>query len=87
MKKWEYKVTNPQGLHARPAGLLVREARKYVSRVLLESGGKRADARDLMELMDLDVRCGGTVVVTVSGEDEEAASQGIRHSRTRRCPP
>lgn len=78
MKKWEYKVTNPQGLHARPAGLLVREARKYVSRVLLESGGKRADAGDLMELMDLDARCGDTVAVTVSGEDEEAASQGIR---------
>lgn len=49
MKKWEYKVTNSQGLHARPAGLLVREA-----------------------------RCGDTVAVTVSGEDEEAASQGIR---------
>ncbi len=46
MKKWEYKVTNSQGLHARPAGLLVREARKYVSRVLLESSfPHRADAR------------------------------------------
>ncbi len=78
LKKWEYKVTHVQGLHIRPAGLLVREAGKYQSRIVLEFQGQTADARDMMELLDLDVKCGQTVAVTVSGEDEEAACQGIQ---------
>ena len=44
LKKWEYKVTHVQGLHVRPAGLLVREAGKYQSRIVLEFQGQTADA-------------------------------------------
>lgn len=78
MKKWEYKIKNELGIHARPAAMLVREAKKYDSRILLAVEGKTAPAADLMEIMELDVKCGQTVEVVFSGRDEERAYEGLK---------
>lgn len=41
MKEFEYTLTDPEGIHARPAGLLVKEAKKYESKISIFKGAKR----------------------------------------------
>ena len=77
MKQFEYTVTEPVGIHARPAGLLTKEAKKYKSTIMLTKGGKSVNVLKLMALMGLGVKCGDTVSVTVEGEDEETAAPAM----------
>ncbi len=72
MKSFEYTITDPVGLHARPAGLLVKEAKKYTDTILIHKGEKSAEAKKLMALMALCILKGETITVTVEGENEEA---------------
>jgi len=73
MKQFEYVITDPIGIHARPAGLLVKAAKALDSAVTIEkAGGKSAAATRLMAVMGLGVRQGDAVIVTVEGGDEEA---------------
>ena len=74
MKSFEYTITEPVGLHARPAGMLNKEARKYKSAILVHKGGKSANVLRLMALMQLGVKFGDTVTVTIEGEDEETVA-------------
>nr|WP_295946302.1 HPr family phosphocarrier protein [uncultured Agathobaculum sp.] len=78
MKQFEYVITDPVGIHARPAGLLVKEAKQHASRIMLQKGEKAADATRMMSVMGLGVKCGDTLNVTVEGEDEEAAAAAIQ---------
>lgn len=72
MKSFEYTVTDPVGIHARPAGNLAKEAKQYDSVITITKGGKSAEAKKLMALMGLGVKQGDTVTVTIEGGDEEA---------------
>lgn len=74
MKTFQYTITDPVGLHARPAGMLVKEVKKYESKVTIAKEGKSSDASKLMMLMALGVKCGDEITVEVSGADEETAS-------------
>lgn len=78
MKKFEYAVRDEVGIHARPAGLLVKEAKKYESKISITKDGKSAEATKLMALMGLGVKCGDTVEVTVDGSDEDTAFEGMK---------
>ena len=78
MKQFEYVITDPVGIHARPAGLLVKEAKQHASRIMLQKGEKAADATRMMSVMGLGVKCGDTLNVTVEGEDEEAAAAAMQ---------
>ena len=72
MKEFKYVVQDELGLHARPAGLLVKEAAKYKSAITLDSGAKKADAKRIMAVMSMGVKKGVEVTVTIEGEDEDA---------------
>lgn len=74
MKSFEYTITDENGIHARPAGMLVKEVRKHESKIVIIMGGQSADASRLMALMKLSVKCGQTVTVEVTGTDEEKTS-------------
>lgn len=78
MKSFHYVVKDEVGIHARPAGLLAKEAKKYSSKILLEKDGKTAEATRLMAVMALGVKCGEEIVVTVEGEDEETAFPEVK---------
>lgn len=78
MLSFEYTVKDPIGIHARPAGMLSREGKKYKSAISVIKNGKSANILRLMALMGLGVKCGETVTVTVEGEDEEVAFAGIK---------
>lgn len=77
MKTFNYIITDEVGIHARPAGMLVKEAKKYASTVSIVKGEKKADAKKLMVLMGLDVKCGEEVTVEVDGADEEEAAAAL----------
>ena len=75
MIQFQYTITDPNGLHARPAGLLVKEAQKFSSAVKLTRGEKSADLKRFFAVMGMGVKCGETVEVTVDGADEAQATQ------------
>lgn len=78
MKNFSYVITDEIGIHARPAGLLVKEAKKYASKVVIKANGKSAEATRLMAVMGMGVKCGQTVEVEVTGDDEDTASEGMK---------
>ena len=78
MKSFEYTITDPVGIHARPAGLLAKEAKKYAAKITITKDGKSAVASKLMALMGLGVKQGETVTVSVDGENEDEAFEGIK---------
>lgn len=73
MKEITYVITDEIGIHARPAGMLVKEAKAFTSKITLEANGKSADATKLMAVMSLGVKNGAEVVIKAEGEDEDAA--------------
>lgn len=75
MKTFNYTIKDEVGIHARPAGLLVKKAKEFESVITIDNNGKSAAATKLMAVMGLGVKCGDTVTVTVEGADEEKASQ------------
>ncbi len=73
MKTFDYMITDPDGIHARPAGLFVKEASKYTSDIRISKNGQEGDAKRLFAVMGLAVKQGETVSISAQGEDEEAA--------------
>ena len=73
MKQFTYTITDPVGIHARPAGLLAKAGKNYQSVINLQKGEKSANVTRLMAVMGLGVKCGDTVTVTAEGADEETA--------------
>ena len=78
MKTFSYTIQDAVGIHARPAGNLVKLIKGFSSSVTIEKEGKPPiNASALMKLMGLGVKCGDTVKFTVEGEDEEAAASAL----------
>ena len=82
MKEFQYTVKDACGIHARPAGLLVKVVKGFSSTATLEKNGKTCDLRKLMALMCMGVKQGEIVTVKVEGEDEEAAAAAIQQFLT-----
>ena len=78
MKSFSYTVKDELGIHARPAGMLVKEVKNFQSKVTLEKDGKSVDASRLMAVMGMGVKKNQTVTVTVEGDDEGAACDAIK---------
>ena len=74
MKQFTYAITDPIGIHARPAGMLARLAKSFAdSAVTLTKGDQTVKATQLMKLMNLGVKAGDEVTIGVEGGDEDAA--------------
>ena len=78
MKTFDYTIKDELGIHARPAGLLVKEAKKFESECTITKDGKTKKLTQLMMLMSLGVKQGETVIVTAEGADEDAAIAGLK---------
>lgn len=74
MKSFKYVITDPVGIHARPAGELVSAAQKCGADVTIRVGEKSASAKKLIKLMGLGIKQGTEVTVEISGENEDAAA-------------
>ena len=79
MKEFKYVITDAQGIHARPASELVIELKGVSSVVKLTKEGKTVEAKKLMAVMSLGIKCGQEVTVTVEGEDEDAVAEKLEN--------
>ena len=76
MKTVEYVITDPVGLHARPAGLFVKKAAEYQSGITVKNmeNGKSVDAKRIMAVMSLGVKQGNKIELSIEGTDEDTAA-------------
>lgn len=75
MKTFDYTIKDALGVHARPAGLLVKAVKALDSKVTIEKDGKSADASKLFAVMGLGIKNADTVRISVEGGDEEASAK------------
>ena len=74
MKQFEYTINDPLGIHARPAGMLVKEAKAFADTVVtITKNGTTVKATQLMKLMSLGVKQGDVVTFIADGANEDAA--------------
>ena len=77
MKEFTYTVKDKVGIHARPAGMLVKLVKEYSSDVYIEKGDKRIKADRLIAIMNMGIKNGDTVTVTIEGDDEKEAYNAL----------
>ena len=74
MKNFTYTITDPLGIHARPAGLLAKLAKDYAdTAITIEKDGNSVKASQLIKLMGLGVKQGDVVAIAAEGASEDAA--------------
>ncbi len=67
------KLTNPTGLHMRPAGNLCREAVKYKCKVTFAYGAYIANAKSVLSVLGAGVKLGDEITLICDGIDETEA--------------
>ncbi len=72
-----YRITSENGLHARPATVLVSTAVKFKSDTFIIHNGKRVDMKSIMGVMSLGIYCGDTITFEITGEDEAECMKKI----------
>lgn len=77
MKEFNYVIQDEQGIHARPAGVLVKAANEFQSDIQVDKDGKKGDLKRIFGVMGLGIKKGDNVRVIIEGPDEEAAAQKI----------
>ena len=77
MKEFKYVITDNEGIHARPAGELVKLAKEFTSSVTISKDGKSGDCKKIFAIMGLGIKGGMEVVLKFDGEDEDAAYEKI----------
>lgn len=78
MKQFTYTITDPMGIHARPAGILVRAIKAQDSTVTIaKADGKSIVGTKLMALMGLGIKQGEAVTITVEGGSEDANAAAL----------
>ena len=78
MVSFNYVIQDEIGIHARPAGMLAKEAKAFESKITLAAKGKEADVTRLMAVMGMGIKCGDEVTVSAEGADEEKAIEALK---------
>ncbi len=78
MKEFKHVIADPLGMHARPAGMLVKAVAGYASKITVTAPTGTADAKRLMALMRLAAKQGMELTITVDGADEEQAATELQ---------
>ena len=78
MVYFSHTIQDALGIHARPSGLISREANKYESDIAIVKGDKRADAKKVFTLMSLGAKKGDTIQIEIFGKDEEIAGKAFK---------
>lgn len=78
MEKITYVITDKMGLHARPAGLLVKLAQKYKAKIMVQKGDQTNDAKKIFGVMSLAAKQRDQLDFFIEGEDENAAAAALQ---------
>lgn len=76
--KFDYTITDELGIHARPAGLLVEETKKFESKITISLKDNTVDASSIMKIMMLQAKQNDTVTIEATGPDEEEAIEALK---------
>jgi len=71
------KITNEQGLHARPADLIARRAAEFESAIEITKDGNQVDAKSILSLMTLAAEKGSELAIVARGADAQAAIDAL----------
>lgn len=77
MVRFVFAVKDKTGLHARPAGLLVKEAAKCTGKVTIRKGEQTGNAKSIFNVMGLSVKANEEVEITVEGEKEIQEAEAL----------
>lgn len=77
MKSFQFTVTDPLGIHARPAGMLVKLCGTFTSRVTVTAPGGSADGKRLIQWLRLAVKQGTELTIQLDGPDEDRAAEEL----------
>ena len=73
----EITITNPTGLHLRPAGILCEEAMKFKSMVTFKYGPNEANAKSILSVLGACIKNGDRIELCCDGADEEEALEHL----------
>ena len=71
-------LTNPTGLHARPASELIKAAAKFQCKITLNGNGKRADAKSIIMVLAMGLKKGDAMTISADGPDEQEAISALK---------
>lgn len=77
MREFKYVIADAEGIHARPAGELVKAAKEFACSITITKDGKSGDCKKIFGLMGLGVKQGNEVIFTFEGTDEDAAYEAV----------
>lgn len=69
----QYNITSSEGIHARPAAVLVGALAPFKSDITLEWNDKKVNLKSILGVMSLGVSSGANITIAANGEDEEQA--------------
>ncbi len=73
----DYIILAAQGMHARPATVLIKLVKNFKSAVSLKKGDKTVKLNSMLNILTLTIKGGETISIIVEGEDETEATQAI----------
>jgi len=73
MVRQKVKITNPTGLHLRPAGLFCKTAMAFESKITFENGNTTANAKSVLSVLGACIKRGDEIELICEGEDEDQA--------------
>jgi phosphotransferase system HPr (HPr) family protein len=76
-RRAELVVTNPSGLHARPAAKFVETAKRFESTLSVEKDGRRGNGKSLVSLLKLGISKDSRIVLEAEGSDADAAVEEL----------
>lgn len=79
MKQFTYTITDPLGIHARPAGMLAKAGKDWPDTVItINKRDNAAKATQMMKLMSMGIKLGDEITVTAEGPQESAAIDAMQ---------
>jgi phosphotransferase system HPr (HPr) family protein len=78
MRVFCYTVKDPEGIHALPAGGLIKLASTFSCDIIAQGNGNSVDLKHLFGVMSLGIKCGETLTITCDGEDETRAEAALK---------
>ena len=84
MRKISFQVTNPAGLHARPAAFLAQACVELPSQITVRCGEKTANGNNVLQILGLHAGRGAVLEISAVGGDEEASLERVRQVLTER---
>ena len=78
MASFTHTIEDEVGLHARPAAIFVRTAAGFAADITVTRDDRTADAKSLLEVLQLEAGKGSAITVTAEGDDADAALEALR---------